>query len=390
MKRTAYGVFLLSFCITAIVSCSGSVEPVPTEPVPIPDLGELELPQIVAAPDGGLLMAWTVPRPGGFFRGFDLFVSTTRNNTFSDPVQINSAEVPLHSIPIDEMRPSIAFGPNGAVALSWTDDFFDIRVATSSDGGQSFTPSVRLNQDEGDALQEFSDIAFGPDGVLHAVWLDPRIAEEGFEEPADLYYARLVDGVVSEQNLTASQESSVCGCCLPNINVEADGSLAVVFRNTTPTGYRDPFRVVGTSDGRFEEPQPVSPPIWQIEACPIAGPIAVDDMTLWFDGSTGQKRLLSAWDPDQAPDVVVEDTDEWFLDYPPRRISGTPAETTILLVPAQPSSYLLNREGHAWTVIADDLPGWATSGAIHEGRLYLVGTDLSAFQSETRDFEIPD
>jgi hypothetical protein len=390
MKRTAYGVLLLSFCITAIVSCAGSVEPVPTEPVPIPDLGELELPQIAAAPDGGLLMAWTVPRPGGFFRGFDLFVGTTRDNTFSDPVQVNSADVPLHSIPIDEMRPAIAFGPNGAVALAWTDDFFDIRVATSSDGGQSFAPSVRLNQDEGDALQEFPDIAFGPDGVLHAVWLDPRIAEEGFEEPADLYYARLVDGVVSEQNLTASQESSVCGFCLPNINVEADGSLAVVFRNTTPTGYRDPFRVVGTSDGRFEEPTPVSPPIWQIEACPIAGPIAVDDMTLWFDGSTGQKRLLSAWDPDQAPDVVVEDTDEWLLDYPPRRISGTPAETTILLVPAQPSSYLLNREGHAWTVIADDLPGWAASGAVHEGRLYLVGTDLSAFQSETRDFEIPD
>ena len=390
MKRITYGVLLLSFCITALVSCAASVEPVPTEPVAIPDLGELELPQIAASPDGELLMAWTVRRPGGYFLGFDLFVSTTRDNIFSEPVRVNADDVPLHSIPIDEMRPAIAFGPDGAVALAWTDDFFDIRVATSTDGGKSFSPSVRLNQDEGDALQEFPDIAYGPDGVLHAVWLDPRIAEEGFEEPADLYYARIVDGMVTEQNLTASQESSVCGCCLPNINVEADGSLAVAFRNTTPTGYRDPFRVVGTPDGQFEEPTPVSPPIWQIEACPVAGPIAVDDMTLWFDGSTGRKRLLSAWDPDQEPDVVLEDTDDWLLDYPPRRISGTPAETTMLLVPAQPSSYLLNRNGHAWTVIADDLPGWATSGAIHEGRLYLVGADLSAFQSETRDFEIPD
>ncbi len=390
MKRTAYGVFLFSFCITAIVSCAGPVEPVGTEPVVIPDLGELELPQIVAMPDGGLLMAWTVRRPGGFFRGFDLLVSTSRDNTLSEPIQVNAADVPLHSIPIDEMRPAIAFGPDGAVALAWTDDFFDIRVATSSDGGQSFSPSVRLNQDEGDALQEFPDIAFGPDGVLHAVWLDPRIAEEGLEEPADLYYARIVEGMVTEQNLTESQESSVCGCCLPNINIEPDGSLAVAFRNTTPSGYRDPFRVVGTSDGQFEEPAPVSPPIWQIEACPIAGPIGVDDMTLWFDGSTGQKRLLSAWDPDQMPDVVLEDSDERFLDYPPRRVSGTPAQTTLLLVPAQPSGYLLNREGHAWTVVADDLPAWATSAAFHEGRLYLVGADLSAFQSETRDFEIPD
>jgi hypothetical protein len=390
MKRATYGLFLLSFCVTSLVSCASSVEPGPTEPVTIPELGELELPQIAAAPDGGLLMAWTVRRDGGFFEGFDLFVSTTEDNTFSEPVQVNGADVPLHSIPIDEMRPAVAFGPDGAVALAWTDEFFDIRVATSSDGGKSFAPSLRLNQDEGDALQEFPDIAFGPDGVLHAVWLDPRIAEEGLEEPADLYYARVTDGVVTERNLTESQESSVCGCCLPNINVASDGSLAVAFRNTTPTGYRDPSRVVAGPDGQFGEPTPVSPPIWQIEACPIAGPIAVDDMTLWFDGSTGQKRLLSAWDPGQMPDVVLEDSDERFLDYPPRPVSGTPAQTTMLLVPAQPAGYLLNREGRAWNVVADDLPAWATSAVFYEGRLYLVGTDVGAFQSETRDFQIPD
>ena len=62
----------------------------------------------------------------------------------------------------------------------------------------------------------------------------------------------------------------------------------------------------------------------------------------------------------------------------------------MLLVPAQPAGYLLNREGRAWNVVADDLPAWATSAVFHEGRLYLVGTDAGAFQSETRDFEIPD
>ncbi len=385
MKRIAYGAVLLSFCMAAIVSCA---EPVPTEPVSIPDLGEVDLPQLTATPDGELLMAWTVRREGGFFEGFDLFLRTTEDNMFSDPVRVN-ADLPLHSIPIDEMRPAIALGPDGAVALAWTDEFFDIRVATSTDGGASFSQPVRLNQDDGDALQEFPDIAFSPDGVLHAVWLDPRIAEEGLEEPADLYYARIENGVVTEQNLTGSQESSVCGCCLPDINVEADGGLVVDFRNTTAAGYRDPFRVVGTGDGQFGEPTPVSPPIWQIDACPVAGPIGVDDMTLWFDGSTGRKRLLSAWDPEQSPDVILEDSGEWLLDSPPRRVTGTPDQSTLLLVPARPAGYLLNREGHAWTVIADDLPGWATSAVYHEGRLYLVGTDLGAFQTETRDFDIP-
>jgi hypothetical protein len=246
---------------------------------------------------------------------------------------------------------------------------------------------LQLNQDEGSALQEFPDVAFGPDGVLHAVWLDPRIAEEGFEEPADIYYARVVNGRVTERNLTASQDSSVCGCCLPDINVSSDGSLVVTFRNTTDSGYRDPFRVVGTADGEFGPPEPVSPPIWQIELCPVAGPIAIDDETLWFDGSTGRRRLLSSRSANRQPVVVLEDSDEWLLDYPPRRVSGVENRTPTLLVPAAPSAYLLSRRGSGWRVVADDLPGWATSAAIHDGKLILVGIDGVEFRSEVRDFE---
>ena len=374
MTRQTLGILLLSIGALLV---SGQVAPAQQ----MPDLGSnISQPQIMTSPDGRLLLSWTA-REG---RDYNLFVSLGDGDSFSTAVQVNTG--PLSTIPIDEMRPAIAFGPEGRVALIWTDREFDIQTATSLDGGRSFGAPIRLNQDEGTALQEFPTIAFDEEGVLHAVWLDPRIAEEDAEEPADLYYAEIRDGVVKEKNLTASQESSVCGCCLPHIQVESNGNLTITFRNTVD-GYRDPFRVVRTPDGAFGEPEPVSPPVWHINLCPVAGPIAVGEMTLWFDGSTGKRRLLSSFSTDRAPDVVLEDSDGWFLDAPPRHVSGIRGETPILLVPAAPS-YLLRADGRSWRVFADDLPDWATSAAVHGGRLLLVGAVDGTFMHESRAFRV--
>ena len=374
MTRQTLGILLLFICALLV-----SKNVVPAQQ--FPDLGSnIAQPQIMTSPDGELLLSWTARENGDY----NLFVSTWDGDAFSEAVQVNTG--PLNTIPIDEMRPAIAIGTEGRVALVWTDREFDIQTAMSLDGGRSFGAPIRLNQDEGTALQEFPTIAFDPEGVLHAAWMDPRIAEEGEEEPADLYYAEIRDGVVQEKNLTASQESSVCGCCLPHIQVESNGNLTITFRNTVD-GYRDPFRVVRTPDGAFGEPEPVSPPVWQINLCPIAGPIAVGDMTLWFDGSTDRRRLLSSFSTDRAPDVVLEDSDEWFLDVPPRRVSGILSDTPILLLPSVPS-YLLRADGHSWSVVADDLPNWATSAAVHEGTLLLVGVADGRFMHESRAFSI--
>jgi len=83
--------------------------------------------------------------------------------------------------------------------------------------------------------------------------------------------------------------------------------------------------------------------------------------------------LLESQGAGNAPKVVLEDTDAWFLDYPPRRIADTGPDSPLLLVPAVPA-YLLTREGNEWQVIVDDLPGWATSAAVDGGELVVVGS----------------
>lgn len=369
-------------CFLSLAAVLAACAPAPDEPVPeaveIPRVGSnAEQPQLFVTPEGELLLSWTARGEDGV----DLFVARSADEGFTAPVRLNAVPGSVSTITIDEMRPALAAGPDSAVAVAWTDVDYDIQVAVSRDGGSSFGAPIRVNQDQGDALQEFPSLAFDDDGVLHAVWLDPRFAPERVEEPADLYYARIEDGAVSEQNLTASQAASVCGCCLPDLQIDGQDVL-ITFRNTTDDGFRDPFQIHGSVSGEFGPPTPVTAPVWQIDACPVAGPIGIGGRVLWLDGSMGIRRLLESQGAGNAPKVVLQDTDEWFLDYPPRRIAG--AGDSLLLVPSVPA-YVLERDGQEWRVVVNDLPGWATSAALDAGSLVIVGSSDGRFVQLRRE-----
>jgi hypothetical protein len=372
---------VLAAALSACAAEPGAETAPPAGAVTVPTVGsDAGQPQLTVDAAGELLLTWTARGASGV----DLYIARARDGEFASPVRINTVPGSINPITIDEMRPAVAVGSDDRLAVAWTDRDYDIQVAVSSDGGASFDAPIRLNQDQGEALQEFPAIAFDGEGVLHAAWLDPRIAPEGAEEPADLYYARVDGGAVAEQNLTGDQESSVCGCCLPDLQIDGE-DIVITFRNTTDDGYRDPFQVRGTVAGEFGAPVAVTAPVWQIDACPIAGPIGIGDTALWIDGSTGVRRLLESRGAGNPPAVVLEDSDEWFLDYPPRRIAGAPAGGMLLLVPAVPA-YVIRRDGSEWSVVAGDLPGWATSAALVGDEIVMVGTTGDRFVMERRPF----
>lgn len=373
------GSALSALCTIFLLSACGT-DTGPTPLAGLPEAGTpLEQPELLNLSNGEVALVWTARTEGAV----DVFAARTDGGEFQPGVRINPDPGTVNRIQIDEMRPAVAASPDGQLAVAWTDASFDIQLAVSDDGGRSFARPLRLNRDTGDTLQEFPSLAYDSTGRLHAVWLDPREAGPGLEEPADLYYTTFEDGTLGEEiNLTADQDSSVCGCCLPDVDIDADGSVTITFRNTTADGYRDPFRITGRA-GRFSSPRRVSPPVWKIDACPVAGPIGVGDLTLWLDGSAGPRRLLSAFDPVATPDVVLEDGDSRLLLLPPRNVSGLPEDAPVILVPMADQSQLIVPEGHSWKVIADDLPFWVTSAAVHNGQLVMVGT-AEGFQYESR------
>jgi hypothetical protein len=322
--------------------------------------------QVVVQSDGSLLMVWVQKGPFDF----DLFVARQGDDgKFSHPLRINHGGVSRYTG--DEARPSVALGPDGAVAVAWTAANHDIMLAVGKEYGEAFDPPVKLNQDQNKAFRTMPSVAFSPDGAAHTVWLDPRAAPKGREEPSDLYYAQAKDGIVKESNLTARQEPTVCGCCRPFISIDAKGGFDIAFRNSTASGYRDISRITA-KNGSFSEPQPTSPPIWKLGGCPMAGPIVSHGGTLWKDASTGSWRLLWSTDASVDPAELLSDRDELVLTHSPRIVSGREAW---VLVGANPHGLIMTWNESAWQIVRDDLPPWVSSAAVRDGQLVLIGNE---------------
>ena len=329
--------------------------------------------QVFLQSDGSLLLVWVQKGSSDL----DLYVARQEpGGAFGQPLRINQRG--LHRYTGDEGRPGVALGSRGAVAIVWTAANNDIMLATGSRYGEKFDAEVKLNQDEGAAERIMPSVALSPDGVAHAVWLDPRTAARGMEEPSDLYYASVKDGVVRELNLTANQQPTVCGCCRPFIEIDDDGDFNILFRNSDGNGYRDISRINGVA-GSLGEPQRTSPPIWKLNACPSAGPISSAGGTLWKDASTGSWRLLWSIDANEDPAVLLTDQAGLDLTYSPRTVSG---RDSWLLVGGRPHGLIAEWKDGVLQVVRRDLPRWASSAVVQQGQLILVGNEKGRLYTE--------
>lgn len=337
-------------------------------------------PQLFVQPNGSLMLVWV--QSGA--HDLDLFVASQHSTgNFSHPTRINHA--PVNPYTGDEARPAVAFGPNGHIAIAWTAANGDIMLAAGVAEGMVFDPPIKLNQDSQESFRTMPAITYTPDGVAHTIWIDSRDAPKGMEEPANIYYARVMDGVAEEQNLTAQQKASVCGCCRPFIRANAKGELAIAFRNTTTDGYRDIFNMFADNKGRFSDPQPTGPPIWKLRGCPMSGPIRCDGGTLWRDASTGSWQLLWATEAAMEPVNVFSESDDLNLTRPPRTVSG---RNGWVLIGSTPYSFLIARDDSQWKVVYEGLPEWASSAAFKDGELIVVGSVQGRLHTQTQAFAL--
>ncbi len=328
-------------------------------------------PQVTFLEDSTLVLTW---RERGE-TGSNIYSSVRApGGSFGSPVRVNDEADTVESYAHDGMRAAIAVGSGQTIAIAWTDSRAQIRAAISTNGGAGFDPSIRLDQSQEPAYRAYPAISFDSSGDLHAIWIDSRFAAGGAEEPADLYYAKVSAGDVTEKNLTAEQAPSICGCCRTFIRAE-DDLLTMTFRNTTADNYRDPATISGTVDGVFSNPQAVAGPLWELRGCPMAGPIMAGDEVLWHDGSTGKKLIMvsSVSERQARPVFESEERGDWIGRRPPRPVTTIGGKNSLLLLPGQPASRLITRSDADWGTVADDLPPWAMSGAYENGQMYLVG-----------------
>ncbi len=225
-------------------------------------------PQVRVDPDGTVYVLWSnrIPIPERRFPASNLYLarSTDGGNTFEPARPVNDD---FGGVPSSHTFHDLAIGPDGTLYVSWID-------ARRSDARHANSHAPHG--------------AVGP----------------------DLRVARSTDGGQTFTNIVVDTTS--CPCCRTALGVDLRGSVYVAWRKVLPESVRDIFVAVSQDAARiFTEPLRVATDNWVLNGCPHAGPaLALDDRgqlhVAWYTGTPEHagiwyRRFNAQLAPETAP-----------------------------------------------------------------------------------------
>ncbi len=218
--------------------------------------------------------------------------------------------------------PSVAEDAKGALYAHWLQKSgdgtyaYDVRMATSKDGGSTWSAPFLLNRDGKQSEHGFVTLAPLPDGGIGATWLDGRNMtageHEGHGDAGDmtLRYATVdANGTIAND---IELDSRTCECCTTGMAMTANGPV-IVYRDRSPDRATDEIRDISfvRQEGTgWSAPKSLRSDGWKINGCPVNGPqvdaIGNDVATAWFTAANGQSRVyLSFMQGEEA--IVIDD-----------------------------------------------------------------------------------
>lgn len=151
--------------------------------------------------------------------------STDGGATWSNPVQVNDESHQILS-QNDNATLSLAVDRHGTLSLAWTDnrnEYFDIYFARSEDQGESWSPNIRINDNQsGDQL--YPSLVVGEEESLYAVWADER------DGKSKVYFAHSTDGGLSWSNEAVYDHANLIGQYDPQLVMDGSADMYVVWR----------------------------------------------------------------------------------------------------------------------------------------------------------------
>jgi len=207
--------------------------------------------------------------------------------------------------------PSIAVfpGASGAMAAHWLQKSangtydYDIRIAQSNDGGESWGDSYVVHRDSVSAEHGFVTMVPVSENRLFATWLDGRNTKGEQSEGHDDHGHHGAMTIRAAQfdrdgNLFEEYEldAKVCDCCQTDAAMTS-GGMVVVYRDRSDDEIRDIF-IVREQAGGWTEPVSVHDDGWEIAGCPVNGPsIAAEGdfvAVTWHTEADDEPKLLLA------------------------------------------------------------------------------------------------
>ncbi|WP_152052076.1 sialidase family protein [Tautonia marina] len=229
---------------------------------------EARQPQVTIGADGRVYLA--------FGAGNEVRVASSDDGgrSFSEPVPVGSPGMLALGM---RRGPRIAVG-QGAVVISAIGgagggpygglSAGDLWSWRSTDGGTTWSEPIRLNQVEGSAREGLHAMAAGPEGQIACVWTDLR------DNRAHIRGVISTDGGATwgpEVLIHQSPEGPICPCCHPSVAFGPDGTLYVMWRDAI-SGARDMYLCRSLDGGKtFELARKLGEGTWPLEVCPMDG-----------------------------------------------------------------------------------------------------------------------
>jgi hypothetical protein len=289
MNARTFSTILVVFGAACSRVSAPALEELPT-PVQS-DLREAADPAIATDPaSGDLLLAWVA----GDSSGYNLYFarSADRGAHWSAPARVTAD---AHEIkPHAEASPRLVASKN-ALALIWPSHIdvkgrrfpaSHMRFSRSTDGGQSWSRPITLNDDTTAALagHTFHGATAIGDSTLVVAWLDSRVGAQPHLMEGDTAVHHDGDATIYTavshnfgKSWTPANEKhwrAACPCCRVSLAATSKGDVLATWRGHFAGNVRDP---VVAQIGSAQEPTRVHTDGWVLDGCPHTGPaIALD------------------------------------------------------------------------------------------------------------------
>jgi len=206
--------------------------------------------------------------------------STDGGRSFSPPIKV--AET--NALALGRHRgPRVNLLPDGMVISAVLSG--NLIAWRSTDSGKTWTRTGAINDVPGAAKEGLHAMAAGPPSVLFAAWLDSRASG------TRLYGSLSQDGGFTWSKsiqIYSSPDGTICQCCAPSVAIDEHGEIWVMFRNVLH-GDRDLYLTHSADGVSFSPAQRLGLGSWPLDACPMDGGGLVAD----------HGRVISAWRREQ-------------------------------------------------------------------------------------------
>lgn len=314
--------------------------------------------------------------------------------------------------------PTIAIARNGTIYVGWNlkvesagKPANDLVLSVSTDGGQTFSAPVRVNDDAAPASHGMHSLLVSDDRV-YVAWLDERNVKpetaqidtpatsaavvhhkENAEPNSEVLFSVSSDGgkTFAPNKKLASE---ICPCCKTSMTAAADGRIYLSWRQVLPEGFRH-IAVVASADkgANFSKAVVVSDDKWKIDACPVSGAtLAAGEggsvYVVWYSaGEAGQAGVYTSVSKDGAK--TFEQRRMLSADAvsgTPVMVSGGAPENPVCVFSAKDGRIVASAaDGKTIDGTVDDaaLPAASRSGAvIHVVFVRTVGEKRTVFLSQ--------